>query len=104
MCSRTNYPYTVICEVVFLQINMPLVKIDGLTLLSNVPELIFPIMWADETAELDEENADKFKSMVLVPSKVVDGVAIGVGMVLGAILFFVGLFLILCKGKSSYKA
>jgi hypothetical protein len=54
--------------------------------------------------ELDEENADKFKSMVLVPSKVVDGVAIGIGMVLGAILFFVGLFLILWKGKSSYKA
>ena len=76
---------------------MPLAKVPGLALLENVPELIFPILWADETAELDEENADKFKSLVLTPTKVVDGVSIGLGMVVGSILFVLGAFMVLKK-------
>ena len=76
---------------------MPLTKVPGLELMENVPELIFPILWADETAELDDENADKFKSLVLTPTKVVDGISIGLGMVVGSILFVVGAFLLIKK-------
>ena len=73
---------------------MPLVQLKGLDLMSNVPELLFPIMWADETAVLDELNAENFKTMVMTPTKIVDGVAIGLGMVAGSLLFFVGLFIV----------
>ena len=78
---------------------MPLTKIAELNIVSKVREMIFPIMWADETAQLDAENADKFKSMVLMPTKIVDGVAIGLGIVLGSIMFLVGMFFICFKRK-----
>ena len=83
------------------QINMPLARVERLNLLSKVPNLIFPIMWADETAQLDSENAEEFKSMVLNPTKVVDGVAIGLGIVVGGILVVVGLLMIFFKRKRS---
>ena len=83
------------------QINMPLARVERLNLLSKVPNLIFPIMWADETAQLDSENAEEFKSLVLNPTKVVDGVAIGLGIVVGGILVVVGLLMIFFKRKRS---
>ena len=90
------------------QINMPLARVKRLNLLSKVRDLIFPIMWADETAQLDSANAEDFKSMVLNPTKVVDGVAIGLGIVVGAILILVGLSMTCFKRKrranaTSYK-
>ena len=32
--------------------------------LANVPELMFPVAWLDEGADIDQENIDKIKSMV----------------------------------------
>jgi hypothetical protein len=43
--------------------------------------------------------------MVLTPTKVVDGVAIGLGMVVGGLLFIAGIVVVVVKGRSrSYKA
>ena len=84
---------------------MPLTRIEKLDLVANVPTLVFPVLWADETAELDSTTAEDFKSMVLMPQKIVDGVAIGLGIVLGAVLFVAGLFLTCVKeNKRVYKA
>jgi len=55
---------------------MPLVHLKGLDLLSNLPKLLFPIMWADETAILNEVNTEKFKAMGMNQTEIVDGVAI----------------------------
>jgi hypothetical protein len=84
---------------------MPLTRIANFTLVSNVRNMVFPIMWADEMAQLDKENADKFISLVLTPTKIVDGVAIGIGMVLGSIMFLAGMSFLLFKKltkKSDY--
>ena len=65
-----------------------------LDLTKNLPVVeLFPILWADEGADLDQENEDKFKSMIVTPINVVNGVSIGLGIVLGAVLIVLGLFL-----------
>ena len=64
---------------------------DKLNLTRSLPIVeLFPVLWADEGADLDEENENKFKDMVIKPSNIVNGVSVGVGMVLGAILFIIG--------------
>lgn len=73
---------------------MPLVHLNGLDLLSNLPKLLFPIMWADETAILNEVNTEKFKAMGMNQTKVEDLVAIGLGMVTGFLLFLLRSFII----------
>ena len=66
-----------------------------LDLTSNLPEVdVFPVLWADEGADLDETNADKFKDAVLKPSQLVNGLSIGLGVVVGALLFMIGVFII----------
>ena len=45
--------------------------LDILNKVKNIPA--FPLLWADENAELDEENADMLKSEIVTPIKLVDG-------------------------------
>ena len=56
---------------------MPLKRSTGdlsLSILNNVATIpAFPLVWADENAELDEENADMLKSDVIMPMNLVDG-------------------------------
>ena len=54
------------------QINVQLRPVKGLSTLERVPKLIFPVFWADETATLDDENADLYKNMVTTPLLLVD--------------------------------
>ena len=69
---------------------MPLKKITGdpihilSQLVGDFPA--FPILWADENAELDEENADDLKRQIIKPIKLVDGFSIALGIVVGSIL------------------
>ena len=65
---------------------------------SKLPKVeLFPVMWADEGADLDEENEIKFKDALIVPRNIVSGLSIGVGMVAGAILFLIGIILTCMK-------
>ena len=69
---------------------MPMKKMDKGTidilsqLIGDFPA--FPIIWADENAELDEENADELKGQIIKPIKLVDGFSIALGIVIGSIL------------------
>ena len=88
---------------------MPLKKIDGdpLIILANLRADIpaFPILWADENAELDEENANDLKSQVFTPMKLVDGFSIAIGLVAGSILIVLSWAMVFfCKprGQSGF--
>ena len=71
---------------------------EGFTVTENLPKVeLFPILWADEGADLDTTNADKFKDAIVKPSNIVFGLSIGMGMVLGALLVIGG---IVCLKRS----
>lgn len=66
----------------------PVPEID---ILSNVSDVYFPVMWFDETAEIDEEWTNKFKNIVQVPFLLVDiftylGIAVGALCIIGSVL------------------
>ena len=61
--------------------------------LTNFPELVFPVAWGDENAQVDEETADEFKKIVYGADRLVLGLSVGLGFVLGGILFFAGIFM-----------
>ena len=66
----------------------PVTEID---ILSNVSDVYFPVMWFDETAEIDEEWTNKFKNIVQVPFLLVDiftylGIAVGALCIIGSVL------------------
>lgn len=72
-------------------------NIDILNKVRNVPA--FPMIWADENAELDKENADMLKNDVMKPIKLVDGFSyfmLVLGCVLVAISWVMALF---CKPR-----
>ena len=82
------------------QINFPMKKYEYLSLTSNLPTVdVFPVLWADEGADLDEENEKKFKDAVIKPTSIVNGLSIGLGIVFGAILFMLGVFIIARSGS-----
>lgn len=47
--------------------------------------MIFPVFWAEETATLDDANADLFKSMVTTPLLLVDIFVYVVGFAFSAV-------------------
>jgi len=68
-----------------IQINVPLFQSKRFELLKNVIESLFPLVWVDEGADIDQENLDKAKGMLVTPFLAVDigsGVIIGLGGVL----------------------
>ena len=84
-----------------IQVNFRMQPYRHFAATKNLPIVeLFPVLWADEGADLDEENEKKFKDMVVTPALVVNGLAIGAGMVLGAVLFVLGLFLVVKAAKS----
>ena len=73
---------------------------EHLELTENLPKIdVFPVLWADEGADLDETNEKKFKDSVIKPSQIVNGLSIGLGMVLGLLLFMIGIFIISRSAK-----
>ena len=49
-------------------------KMHTLKILENVNSVpAFPVVWADENAQIDEPNAKKLKTEAIMPIKLVDG-------------------------------
>ncbi|TRY76195.1 hypothetical protein TCAL_02655, partial [Tigriopus californicus] len=58
-----------------VQINIPMLQDDEIDDLKYVqPETLVPIFWLDEGAEIDQENIDKIKSLVVTPVTATVGV------------------------------
>ena len=60
--------------------------------MNNVQDAIFPLMWVDEGADIDEENVDKLKSMLITPLKLAEAAKWGL-VALGAVLTILGVFM-----------
>lgn len=87
-----------------IQVNFPLTKTSDFSIFSNINKTYraWPIFWADENAMVDEVNADKFKSEVQKPISIVNGVAIGLGIVVGGILVLASLGIIIFVKPSNH--
>ena len=86
---------------------MPLKRSTGdlsLSILNDVTTIpAFPLVWADENAELDEENADMLKSDVIMPMNLVDGFSYFM-LASGAILVIASWVMVLvCSTKHDNK-
>ena len=68
---------------------------EGISVLKKVRNLYFPLMWADETATIDEESANLYKSKATIPLLLLDIFSFGFGLALGgfgillSIIFFI---------------
>jgi len=84
-----------------IQVNVDLkigYDIDAYAGLKN--DIVFPLLWADESAEIDDDTVGDLKSKLLTPKKIVDiakWVLIGVGIA----LVVVGGFVFYKRRKSS---
>ena len=58
-----------------------------------VNETIFPILWVDKNAEIDDHRANKFKKEVLQPIEITKGVKYGL-IALGAFIILIVLFIV----------
>ena len=56
--------------------NTPLFRERRIDLLRRVRPALHPIVWVDEGADLDDENASKLQNMIVIPS-----IALKVGFV-----------------------
>merc|ERR1712071_507107 len=73
-----------------IQVSVPVDASLYFTDFNKVDTLIFPVVWVDEGADIDEENLDKLKSMLVTPFLLVD---IGTGLLIG-----IGSLLIILSG------
>ena len=48
--------------------NTPLFRERRIDLLRRVRPALHPIVWVDEGADLDDENASKLQNMIVIPS------------------------------------
>lgn len=71
-----------------MQLNIPLKRYGNLPSFKNVPEVIFPILWANESAEVDEDTARVVRNAVFVPFVVVDAIC-GSLIAIGALLLVI---------------
>jgi len=88
-----------------IQVNFPLTKTEDFNIFKNINQTYraWPIFWADENAQIDDANADKFKSEVQKPISIVNGVSIGLGIVCGGVLILVSLAIIIfVKPSATY--
>ncbi len=66
---------------------------DLVTPLSGCNSVLFPVFWADEAADLDDENYELWVHDVERPTKMVLGFCIAAGMVLGFLIAAGGIYL-----------
>jgi len=64
-----------------IQISVPLRPSTHFTCMTDARENVFPLVWVDEGADIDDENIKKAKKMLVTPFLAVD---IGVGVMIGA--------------------
>ena len=88
------------------QINIPMEKNVRIDYLNDVQDFrLFPILWLDEGADVDDENAKKIKNMVVKPLEatvVVQWlmVAAGAAGIAISILYFI--WRGMCKSEGNY--
>ncbi|UJR36346.1 hypothetical protein I4U23_029073 [Adineta vaga] len=73
-----------------LQININVVNDSTISAVSRVKPLVFPMLWVDEHAEIDQPSADKFHQKVTTPIMLVNVIkyvllGVGIALVIGAI-------------------
>jgi len=73
-----------------LQVNMPLRRYANFPALKNVPELIYPILWVNETAVVPMDRTEKLHRTLTMPHLVVNYVSWGL-IVFGALLIVIGI-------------
>nr|UFE16637.1 cluster of differentiation 36 [Tor putitora] len=87
-----------------LQVNMLYGPSDNIVILNKIKEhTIFPILWVNETAVLDDETADMFKKELISRMELLEGFQIGL-IVFGLILFascLIGLIVVCTKPSNS---
>merc|ERR1712045_207135 len=84
-----------------IQISLPVSQSDYFDCMNNLltqmnytqTELVFPLAWVDEGADIDAENLKKAKGLLVTPFIAVDavtGILIGVGglMMIGSVLWY----------------
>ncbi|XP_045106684.1 lysosome membrane protein 2-like isoform X4 [Portunus trituberculatus] len=87
-----------------MQLNIPLKRYGNLPSFKNVPEVIFPILWVNESAEVDSKMAREVRNAVYIPFVVVDALC-GSLIAIGALLLVVSGFRYLhIKPKYSFTA
>ena len=59
----------------------------------NITSVTFPMFWTDETATLDDENADLIKSLMVTPLLLLDIFVYAVGFGLCGLGIFLGIFI-----------
>ena len=75
-----------------IQINMPLKRYADFPALVDVPEVIFPVLWINESALVPLERANKLHKTLTVPSTIVKYGAVAL-LVIGLILITVACYL-----------
>jgi len=84
-----------------IQVNMEIEPVPEIPALAKIPErLIFPLLWADEEARIDEETADDLKKRLLTPVKII-GIVKWVVLGLGIVLVGVGIAIYLVRRRRS---
>lgn len=74
-----------------IQINVGVAPIPEIELLKGVEDAVFPLLWLDEYATISEEDEKEYHKTLTKPLNVVDGISIGLGMVLGSLLVLGGI-------------
>merc|ERR1712080_86699 len=88
-----------------IQASLFLQKSDKLKFLENITDVVFPLVWMDEgfdwATDVDEDIKNKMKLSVVTSFILVD-VFISILIVVGALMFFITLF-ISCRANRSAK-
>ncbi|CAM4566584.1 hypothetical protein PO909_029154 [Leuciscus waleckii] len=86
-----------------LQLNMMYGPSNDIVILNNITNYtVFPILWVNETAVLDDETADMFKKELISRLDLLEGFQIGL-IVVGSIIFvscMIGLIVVMCTKKN----
>jgi len=85
-----------------LQINIAIEPISGYLDIDNIPELILPVMWLNESALIDDGNAQVLRWELVIPVIVAHSIAYGL-MVLGPLLIVIVVLINLKARSAKYK-
>ena len=61
--------------------------------MSECDSVLFPVFWADESGDLDDENYELWQDDVVRPTKMVLGFCIAAGMIMGFLIAVGGIVL-----------
>ncbi|KAG1692634.1 Lysosome membrane protein 2 [Nymphon striatum] len=81
-----------------VQINVHIEPSSSTWNMEHVNEIVFPILWVEEGATINEKSAKKFKDLVFKPKDIVYGVVITL-VVLGCIVLIIAIILVVILHK-----